>query len=135
MTANHMRNASLTLAQHCAMANPAWRAAVDALPASNILHGWKRGPTDGQRSNHWCEGSLATETEIMIYRVIPDTIPDGTVLLHQVFFHLSGDLRFIGWTQLSSDPADQNYDPVFELDDPELTAAAFQIAIRTIKLG
>ena len=35
---------------------------------------------------------------------------------------------------LSSDPADQNYDPELELDDPELADAAFELAIRTIRL-
>ena len=68
---------------------------------------------------------------MVMYRVSPDTIPDGMVLLHQVCFHLS-DLHFMGWTQLSSDPADQNYDP--ELADPEWADAAFEIAIRTIRL-
>ena len=104
----------------------AYRGVVAALPASNVLPGWRSGSTDGLRSNYWCEGSFAMVTDMVINGVTPDTIPDRMILLNKGYFPLS-DLHFTGWAQLSSDPADLNY-------SHDLAESAFEIAFDTIRL-
>ena len=99
MNANNMRAASLFVAQHFQMErlqdpvvellDAAYRGVVAALPASNVLPGWRGGSTDGLRSNYWCEGSFARVTNMVTNGVKPDTIPDRMILLNKAFFPLS----------------------------------------------
>ena len=99
MNANIVNAASLLVATQFQMErlpasvvvllDAAYRGVAAAVPASNVLPGWRSGSRDGLRSNHWCEGPFEMVADMVTNGVTPDSIPDRMILLNKGYCPLS----------------------------------------------